>query len=218
MRCMLVAALAVLAASAPSASAHEGNPNFRSTITSIGPPAPGVEAEVLNYDDSLELRVAGGHRVEVAGYDGEPYLRFLPDGTVEVNRVSPSHHLNEDRFGEVDVPAGADPDAPPEWKSVASNGVYAWHDHRIHWMARSTPPQVTDEDERTKVFDWHLPIAVDGEQGRIAGELYWTPTGSSFPVAAGVALGAALAAAVAFVIVVRRRRRRDRGEREKEAW
>jgi hypothetical protein len=205
-------ALAVLAA-APVALAHEGNPSFRSEVRSLD--AEGVTARVTNYDDSLELRNRGGAAVTVLGYRGEPYIRLEPDGTVSVNRRSPAAYLNEDRFAEgVDPPESADPTARPRWEVVARNGVYAWHDHRIHWMSRSLPPQVKDESERTKVFDWTVPIEVDGRRTAIAGTLTWVGEPSEgFPVAAAVSLGAAALAGVALVVVVRRRRRPAR-----EAW
>ncbi len=73
--------VAAVAPAAP-AYAHPGNPNFRSTVTSIDPAVPAVRAEVVNLDDRLVLSSSGGHTVEVEGYDGEPYARILPDGTV----------------------------------------------------------------------------------------------------------------------------------------
>ena len=39
----------------PRARAHGGNPNFRSEFESIQPAVPGMQVEVLNYDDRLLL-------------------------------------------------------------------------------------------------------------------------------------------------------------------
>jgi hypothetical protein len=220
-RTFVVAALAAFAAAAPQAAAHQGNPNFRSTVTSIAPAAEGVEAEVVNLDDRLVL-TAGGRTIEIEGYDGEPYVRILPDGTVQVNTRSPAYYLNEDRFAEVDVPPDADADAQPEWKTVSSSGRFEWHDHRIHWMARTTPPQVKDEGERTKVFDWTVPVRIDGEAASISGELVWVPDEGGFPLAAAISIAVIAALAIGLVLFVRRRRRRDGGPGEgsgaKEAW
>jgi hypothetical protein len=38
-------------------------------------------------------------------------------------------------------------------------------------MARTVPPQVKDEAERTKVFDWKVPLSVGGRPARLSGTL-----------------------------------------------
>jgi hypothetical protein len=214
------AALAALLVAAPTALAHEGNPNYRSQVRSIAPAVDGLEAQVLNYDDRIELRNESDETVVVEGYQGEPYLRFKPDGTVEVNRRSPATYLNEDRFAKVSVPHNADPKAPPEWVVVAKTGRYDWHDHRIHWMAATPPAKVErNEEARTKVFDWKLPIAAAGHPAVIRGSLVWLGKDSgAFPLAAAVSLAAAILGGAALVAFVRRRRRRHAPRREVEAW
>lgn len=214
------AALVALCVAAPTAVAHEGNPNYRSQVRSIAPAVDGLEAQVLNYDDRIELHNEGNHTVVVEGYRGEPYLRFKPDGTVEVNRHSPAAYLNEDRFAKVSVPRSADPTAPPEWEVVSKTGRYDWHDHRIHWMGATPPPEVRkNEEARAKVFDWKLPIAAAGQRSVIRGSLVWLGKDSgSFPIAAVVSLGAAIVGGAALVAFVRRRRRGPSRRREVEAW
>jgi hypothetical protein len=211
------AAVAALCIVTPAALAHEGNPNFRSQVRALTPAAEGVSLRVVNFDDSIELRNRSGRTVVVRGYRGEPYVRIAGDGTVAVNRRSPTHYLNEDRFAEgVSVPRGASPKAQPDWRTVDRTGRYAWHDHRIHWMAHSLPPQVKDEGRRTKVFDWKVPLTVGGRPATISGSLIWVGKESGgFPVAALISLLAAGIAGAALVIVVRRRRRRAP---VKEAW
>ena len=103
MRRRLVAGVSIafaLALPASSALAHQGNVNFRSELDGIEPPVPGLDVQVLNYDDSLQLQNETGKTVVVDGYEGEPYVRISPDGTVEVNTRSPAYYLNDDRYGE----------------------------------------------------------------------------------------------------------------------
>ena len=40
-------------------------------------------------------------------------------------------------------------------------------------MAKGTPPQVKDESKRTKVFDYEIPLRIDGRKGAIDGTLFW---------------------------------------------
>ena len=213
------AALAALCALAAPALAHEGNPNFRSEVEAISPPVEGLDADVLNFDDRIEMRNIGNETIVVEGYRGEPYLRFEPDGTVLVNQRSPATYLNEDRFADVEVPDTADPKAAPEWEVVARHGRYDWHDHRIHWMS-STPPERVREDEsaRSKIFDWKLPVTANGSPATVSGTLTWLGKDGGFPVAAAVSLAVALLASVVLVAVVRRRRRTPPKREQVEAW
>jgi hypothetical protein len=214
----LAAALFALPVAAPAATAHEGNPNYRSEVRSIAPAVPGLEARVLNFDDRIEFVYAGDRDLVVEGYRGEPYLRFRPGGRVEVNRRSPAGYLNEDRFAQADVPGRADHRAPPEWRTIARNGRYDWHDHRIHWMSEgSLPPRVKDESKPVTVFAWRIPVEAGGRSAAVRGTLRWLGRDDGgFPVAAGLSLAVALVAGTLLVVVVRRRRARPRAV--EEAW
>jgi hypothetical protein len=215
---VLTAALAGWAWLAGPSPAHEGNPNYRSEIRTVSPALDGLSVSILNFDDRLQLVNRSGRTVTVTGYRNEPYVRVLGDGTVQVNRRSPTTYLNEDRFAQVEVPARADPKAAPDWRTVDRTASYEWHDHRIHWMSKSRPEKVADPEQRTRVFDWRVPIRVAGQPGVIRGELWWVPLpGDGFPLAAVLSLVAAVAAAAALVVVVRRRRRLAAGPSE-EAW
>ena len=209
----LCAALAVVAVFAPLSSAHQGNPNFKSEITSIGPAgaADGIALSVKNFDDGLELVNRSGKVVMVMGYDGEPYLRFSPDGTVEVNLNSPSYYLNEDRFADVEIPDRADPEAAPEWKQIDDTGVSYWHDHRSHYMGEGVPVQVTDENTVTKIFDYSIPMMVDGESVDARGTLTWVGSDEGVPVAPFIALALLAVAGGAWLVMRRRRADADDG-------
>jgi hypothetical protein len=219
-RALLAGAAALVALPAP-ALAHEGNPDYRSVVTGFNPDVSGVEVEVLNFDDSLRLQNQSGETVTVEGYEAEPYFRIQPDGTVEVNERSPSLYLNRDRFAQVDVPDRADPEAPPQWHVESESGQFAWHDHRSHYMGEGTPPQVTDESVRTKVFDYEIPMQVGDRTVNLLGTLYWVGEDDSLPLLPFVGLGIFMLASAVVVIVIRRRRRvpGDReGKKTREAW
>ena len=217
---LLCAGLAV----AP-ASAHQGNPNMRSIPHGITPAVKGVQIQVLNNDDRFELDNHSGKTITVIGYDSEPYARLLANGTVEVNKRSPAYYLNDDRYAQSIVPASANADAPPQWVVQSKTGRFQWHDHRMHWMARTTPPQVKDKHKRTKIFDYKIPLKVNGAPATLNGTLMWVgPQGGGFPVAAAIAFIAIMLALLALVIVTRRRRAADGGapparqESATEAW
>ncbi len=207
-RVALLAAFALLA-TVPAALAHGGNPDFRSVINSVSPQMPNVEFQVLSYDSYMQLLDQKGHEVTIYGYDGEPYARILKNGTVEVNRRSPATYLNDNRFANVTVPPIADAKAKPLWKEVDDSGTFIWHDHRMHWMTTTLPPAVKDKSKKTKIFDYKIPISVDGTRGDINGTLFWvgSPSSSKLPfilIGAAIVLGGA-----ALVFYVRRRRGRD---------
>jgi hypothetical protein len=211
-----------LLAATPALS-HEGNPDFRSEIDSVRPSVPGVSFQVLGYDADMELVVNKGHEVTIYGYEGEPYARILSDGTVQKNRRSPATYLNTDRYAEARVPESADPEAPPLWKTVDESGALRWHDHRMHYMATGTPPQVKDESERTKVFDYEIPLRIDGRRGAIEGALFWVgpADASKTPfLIAGIAI--VFVGGAAALIARRRRQGRDGDDGDdpppKEAW
>lgn len=205
--------LLVLTASVlPSAAtAHKGNPDFRSEITSITPAsaADGLVLTIQNFDDNLELNNRTGNEVVVEGYDKEPYIRIGADGIVEVNLNSPAYYLNEDRFAAVTVPQRADANASPDWKQVAENGTFSWHDHRSHYMGLGTPPQVKDESKETEVFPYVIPLRVGGVPVKANGMLTWVGKQSGFPVLPFVGLAIVIALGAIGVLMVRRRRDED---------
>jgi len=197
----------LLAACAPAAGAHQGNPNFRSVLRGLTPAQAGVQLSIVNYDDSFELINHSARTIVVDGYQGEPYARVLPDGTVQLNRNSPAYYLNDDRFGGATVPASASARATPQWQTQDRTGRLIWHDHRMHWMGRNVPPAVKDKGVKTKIFDYSVPLRVDGRQAAIKGTLFWVgEPGGGMPVAAIAALLVLAVGSAGLVVVVRRRR------------
>jgi hypothetical protein len=189
------------------AAAHQTSPKYESVFTGIKPGIAGIKAQVLGLDNQYQLINQTGKTVVVLGYQGEPYGRILPDGTVEVNERSPAYFLNEDRFGTTPVPKSASPSAPPQWKVQDKTSRFIWHDHRMHWMAHTIPNQVKDQHKKTKIFNYSIPFSVNGQRENLTGTLFWRGTPKGAPTGAIVALVAIVLAGIAFVFVVRRRRR-----------
>jgi hypothetical protein len=202
-----VAAAALLLA-APVALAHQGNPNYRSVVKAITPETAGINAKIQNFDDAVLLHNTSGKDVLVLDYKNppQPYVELKADGTVRVNTNSEAYYLNEDRQGETAVPKGLG--SEPAWKEISNSGRYQWHDHRMHWMGASDPPNLEDKGNRTVIYDnWVIPIKVGGTDGEISGTLTWVPTeDSSLPLGAIFALAALIIALSIAVFVVRRRR------------
>ena len=231
MRTVVIAILAAGATLAPVAAAqaedlsqpsigqinHEsGSPiddqgssyDYRSYITSVTPKVSGLSLEVLEFADRLVLTNHTGKTVTVYGYEGEPYARVLPDGTVEVNMSSPAYYLNQNFYADVTVPASAGSHATPRWAVADRTGQFEWHDHRIHWMSPIPPARVKNTSKRTLIFDWQVPIQVGAQKGTIDGQLFWTPESSKASTAV-IVLGVAIALlGLLFVLFVRRRRSR----------
>lgn len=172
------AVVSLVAVLAPTALGDAGSPNYRSKLTGITPTTKGLAVKVVDGDDAIELRNSTGRKILVPGYEGEPYLRFLANGRVEVNVNSPAKYLNEERYGGVTVPKSAGKAAKPRWRVVAQGGSYVWHEHRIHWMSTQPPPRVkaSGGDAFMKVFDWTVPLRVGGRRVEVSGTLWWIPT------------------------------------------
>ena len=220
MRRLALSGVLILTALAPAgASAHGGNPDYRSEFDAVRPAVSGLQVQILNYDDRLQLVNRTGKTVLLKGYEGEQYARLRADGTVEVNKKSPSYFLNEERYGGTPVPKSVGPKATPQWDVVSRTGRFETHDHRIHWMSKEArPPQVIDEDKRTKVFDWRVPIEVGPQRAALTGTLFWSPSsGGGIPTAAVVAL--VVLVVISLGLFIATRRVRARGDRKTaEAW
>jgi hypothetical protein len=195
---------AALVPATPAAADPPEPTNYRSEITSIDPSLPaGVELAVVGGDAFLELQVERGHTALVADYgedpadpDARPYLRFGADGTVDRNRNADATAVNEGRYSTL-APGAT---GPADWEVVSTDGTYAWHDHRIHWMS-SEPPRAVAPDGTVDLGGpdgaWEVLLLVDGEATTVQGRLALLDAPSPLPwlalagavVAIGVLLG-----------------------------
>jgi hypothetical protein len=227
-----VAALVALIAPTFARAAEEPvTKNYQSRFQALRPPVSGLSVTTEGGDKYLVVKNGTGKLVQIPGYDGEPYLRFLPNGEVQANANSPARYLNGIRFGtpdSVQIPRSALLGGKPKWQQVATGGSYRWFDHRIHWMDKRPPPIVKDRGKRTKVFDWKVPARVGGTPVVMLGTLTWVPSGgSSSGLSAGVivliVIGVLALLALIAVLLRRRGGARPAGEPQrekaaKEAW
>jgi hypothetical protein len=199
-----VAVAAIVVGVAAPAAADPAEPTrFRAEVREVVPPVEGVQVDVVGGDAFVRLTVAPGRAVVVEGYEGEPWLRVSGDGRVERNTRSSATYLNDDRFGRVALPAGVDPQADPVWEQVATDGTWAWHDHRVHWMQPEPPPEerLEERDGGARLVQrWEVALVADGEPVTVRGDLLLLPR-----VVPLGAVAAGLAAAATAVVVGRRR-------------
>jgi len=180
----------VVLSASPAVADPPGPTDYRSEVDEIVPAVDGVRASVVGGDGFLVLEVDPGTTVEVPGYSGEPYLRFGEDGVVEENQASAAAYLNASRT-RTDADRDYDPDAEPEWRQVADDGRWAWHDHRIHYMGGEVPPAARTEAG----FSWNVPLTVDGEDVTVSGSYRLLDAPTPLP---WLGLALVLAIAVAF--------------------
>jgi hypothetical protein len=183
------------------------NYNYRSYVTGVAPNVPGVNLQVLEFADRLILTNHSGKTVTVLGYQGEPYGRVLADGTVQLNTSSPAYYLNQNFYGDVNVPPSATATTTPHWTVVDRTGRLEWHDHRIHWMSPALPLQVKNKAKRTKIFNWQVPLQVGARKATVDGVLFWTPAHTNAPAAVIPVLVAIVVLGLLLVLFLRRRRR-----------
>lgn len=187
---------AVLAVPSAAHADPPGPTDFETTIVAVEPSAAGIEPSIIGGDAFFALSVDRGVGVTVAGYQGEPYLEFLPSGEVRENRNSPTYYTSRTKLG-APTPDGVTVDSPPRWEVVATDGSYAWHDHRAHFMGTEPPGGPGD-----LVWEAAVPLVVDGVAVGVHVETRWLASASPWPAVAGGLVGAIAGAGY---LVVRRR-------------
>ena len=140
-------------------------------MTSVEPDPGGFTVETAGGDSFLALTVDEGTEVVVLGYEGEPYLRFSADGTVEQNLNSPATYINNDRYGANDLA----PEAAGRGRDHARAGMGRGRDRRQLGLAR--PPDPRDAPRlagrRGESYAWSAPVVleVDGTEVEVNGEI-----------------------------------------------
>jgi hypothetical protein len=199
---VLVAACAGVALPASPVSAHSGGgstaSNYRTTIESVVPAVNGIDIDVKEHGDRLQLENTTSSEVLVLGYQNEPYIKVTQSGVWE-NRLSPAVYANADRYGTTQPPDFVDAAAPADWRKVSSGNVAVWHDHRAHWMSETAPPVVQGNRSTSHLLipDWTVPLTVDGKAVTVSGDVEWIPPSSKLNWLPAVAIAALAIAGVA---------------------
>jgi len=199
MRTLLVAT--VLALAVPSVAGAHGasGRGYTSTVVRIVD-ANGVDA-TASADGHFVFTAPGDRTVVVHGYEGEPYVKFQ-NGTIYVNRRSPTAYVNDEKS----PPAEASANAKAEWVARDEGLTYTWHDHRTHWMGEEPPPAVESEPKQGHhIRDWIVSGTVDGKRFVVDGSLDWSPgkSGPGYQWLSFIAIGGAVFY-IAFVLISRR--------------
>ena len=196
---------AVLVASGSEAHNASAKLGYRSRITGVKPPIPGLQLKILYGDDQVWLDNRSRKTIVIDGYGGEPYLRFASDG-IYVNVRSPAGFLNQDRYAKSKVPSSASVKARPEWQKLAGGDVWAWHDHRIHYMIPTLPRNIKAAPrEPHHVFDWKVPATANGKRFFIDGSLdYKPPPKKDFPTGLVIMLGSVIGVGLVGLFALRR--------------
>lgn len=188
---VLFGLLVALLSADPALADPAGPTDYKSSVVEVEPPTPTVEVTIIGGDSFVQLTAESGTEVVVTGYQGEDYLWFRADGTVLENQNAPSTYTNQDRYGGAEIPINARSDSEPEWQEVASDGTWAWHDHRAHWMQSIRP---ANRDEGDQILEAVIPLQVDGAEVDVTVISVWQPAASRVPLILGYAAGIALAA------------------------
>jgi hypothetical protein len=158
--------------------------DYRATVT---PQSGPFAARVYQTDRAVRLVLTRGHSLVVLGYLGEPLIR-IDDHGIAANAASPSEP-STGLLKKSQLVAGR----PIAWHRLSNRHGVTWHDSRL----RGLPPGVSRAV-------WTVPLLVDGQRGRLRGELLRFPRPALWP---WLLLAAMSAAAVAVVALSRDRRR-----------
>jgi len=165
----LLCALLAMAAAPGVAQAHGPvapvASSYLAKITSV--PAR-LDAKVVDGDQLMWLRAAGGETVVVLDYRGAPYLRFSTAG-VAVNHNSSMFYLNQSPLAAT-PPVDLGPSTPPDWQPASDGHEYRWHDGRLHALAT-----VALAPGARLVGRWRIPLLVNGRPSSISGQLWYSP-------------------------------------------
>ncbi|MCB0878868.1 MAG: hypothetical protein KDC46_07800 [Thermoleophilia bacterium] len=208
------AILVALVAAVPAWSHGSANTDFETKILSIEPSGLPVDVRIVG-GDQVRFENQGDQELVLCGYEPgecEQWVRIGPKG-VFVDHDARSYFANVDatEYGEVPDDAGSNPD----WQRVRERpAFYTYHDHRVHWMGLSLPPNVDQsKGGRQTIFESALKFRYGTTDGTVRTRLDYVggaPWAKRHAEQLIVGFGV-VAMLVVFVLDARRRRRLSGG-------
>ena len=134
-------------AGASPASAHTASgprpTNYLTTLGSISPRDPGRDRSRRRARQ--QARAHEPHARSTSSCSATTVSRTCASARAGLyeNLRSSATYLNRTRAGTTPIPAiamGTGASTPPRWHRVSGSHTAIWHDHRIHWMGTSPPP------------------------------------------------------------------------------
>lgn len=195
--------------------------------------------EILDAPEALEVAVLpgpvpavsvkapGDEAIEVRGAAGEPFARFDDDG-VEVNEASPTWALTDAGRSGAEAPQPRGAAEEPRWHRESSSRQLTWLEQRAVYEPGTAPAEAAAASTPTDLFEWEIPVIVDGTPETIRGLTRWVPRavaaaggeakakggsgdgGGDDPLLIGALLGGAGLALAAIAWLVSRMRASDR--------
>lgn len=209
---MLVAVATFLSVVGVAGAHAGGSKDYLSVFKGVEPDDLPVKVTIKDRDDRIRIENLGTETLIIEGYDDDafdPYVRIEP-GQAFVNRMNRAYYENKGRYG-APVPEAVKRGGAPKWQSAGRVPFYTFHDHRIHWMARTPPGSVdTKKGGRQKVYDWEITVRYGDEPGAIKGTLYYTGGKSARRTWIVWAVTALALLALLSAVLIERRRRRSR--------
>ena len=150
----------------------EGHGHFRTALDSA-PTGAGLDIRMFDgLVPGMFARNTTAKVLEIPGRQGEPFLEIGPKG-VFGNERSPEYYLSGTQTVR-EVPALADPKAPPRWKRLSEEPVWSWLEYRARLSASTHQRSTLGTTEHT-VLSWTTPVMFGGESLEIVGHVEWIP-------------------------------------------
>ena len=135
---------------------------------------------------AVSVKAPGDERIEVLGAAGEPFARF-DDSGVEVNTASPTWALTDAGRSGAEAPEPQGVGEAPRWRREGASRQLTWLEQRAVYEPGTPPAEAAKAGEPTDLFEWEIPVVVDGAPGTVRGLTRWVPRASTASTGGGPA-------------------------------